>query len=62
MSKTKVLLFLVIGAIIFFGTNQAARAEGFDPNNIISDLEILDYSAMDLNDIQKKPSHFFLLI
>ncbi|MDD4901287.1 MAG: hypothetical protein PHS62_04265 [Patescibacteria group bacterium] len=30
-----------------------ARAEGFDPNNIISDWEILNSSAMDLSDIQE---------
>ena len=52
MSKTKILLFFVIFAIIILYGKNAAQAEGFDPNNIIGDLEILDYSTMDLNDIQ----------
>lgn len=45
------LFFLLIGLGLNFVI--PARAEGFDPNNIIGDLEILDYSTMDLNDIQK---------
>jgi len=43
------ILFFIFGLI--YGAET--RAEGFDPNNIISDLEILDYSSMNLNDIQK---------
>lgn len=50
--KTKYFLFTTIIslAIIF---SASAKAEGFDPNNIISDLEIMDYASMDLADIQK---------
>lgn len=53
MTKIKFLWLFFILAIGVFFANQEARAQGFDPNNIISDLEILDYSTMDLNDIQK---------
>jgi len=50
--KTKYFLFTTIFSLaIIFGTS--AKAEGFDPNNIISDLEIMDYTSMDLTDIQK---------
>jgi len=52
MTKTKFLLLFAILAISVFCAKAEARAEGFDPSNIISDLEILDYSTMDLNDIQ----------
>ncbi len=44
-------LLLIIPLSIMSST--AVRAQGFDPNNIISDLEILDYSAMSLSDIQQ---------
>jgi len=50
--KTKYFLFTtIISLAIIFGVS--AKAEGFDPNNIISDLEILDYTSMNLADIQK---------
>src|SRR3989338_7372476 len=49
--KSIIVLFLIIGCL-YFGV-KFTQAEGFDPNNIISDLEILDYDSMDLNDIQK---------
>ncbi|MDO8668414.1 MAG: hypothetical protein Q7K35_05000 [bacterium] len=49
--KSVIFLLFLIG--FFFFNIKLTRAEGFDPNNIISDLEILDYSTMDLNDIQK---------
>jgi len=46
------LLFLILAISIFYSINSA-KAEGFDPNNIISDLEILDHTSMDLADIQE---------
>ncbi|MFA6306397.1 MAG: hypothetical protein WCV70_01085 [Patescibacteria group bacterium] len=45
------LIFIIIPLSLAFGLT--ASAEGFDPNNIISDLEIMDYTSMDLADIQK---------
>src|SRR3989338_10868288 len=50
MNKILLSIFFCFGFIILM-VGQA-RAEGFDPNNIISDLEILDYSTMSLADIQ----------
>ena len=51
-NKRLLLLFFCILLIFLYG-KTAASAEGFDPNNIISDLEILDYTSMDLADIQE---------
>ncbi|MEI6597016.1 MAG: hypothetical protein WCL13_02270 [bacterium] len=53
MAKSRLLLLFFCFLFIFLFANTAAKAEGFDPNNIISDLEILDYSSMSLADIQK---------
>src|SRR3989338_339187 len=44
MNKILLSIFFCFGFIILM-VGQA-RAEGFDPNNIISDLEILDYSTI----------------
>jgi hypothetical protein len=52
LNKKVFLISSLILATIFYWPSLA-RADGFDPNNIISDLEIMDYSTMDLNDIQK---------
>ncbi len=52
LARPAIIIFLCLIVFLSFEISSA-RAEGFDPNNIISDLEILDYSAMDLNDIQK---------
>ncbi len=52
MAKTKLLLLFFCFSLVFVFTISAAKAEGFDPNNIISDLEILDYTSMGLNEIQ----------
>lgn len=52
MKKIKYLLSALIIILISYSANTA-KAQGFDPNNIISDLEILDYSSMDLAGIQK---------
>jgi len=50
--KTKYYLFILIISLgIIYGAT--AQAQGFDPNNIIGDLEILDYTTMNLNDIQQ---------
>lgn len=47
-------IYLLIATIIFlFSFPSFSRAQGFDPNNIISDQEILNYGTMDLADIQK---------
>lgn len=52
MKKLKLsLFFIALTLSLCFGLS--ARASGFDPNNIISDLEILDYTSMSLADIQK---------
>lgn len=52
MAKIKyfLLYLILIGSVLF--ANTTARADGFDPNNIISDLEILDHTSMNLSDIQ----------
>lgn len=52
MGKFKCLLIFLTLALSIFCVKTITRADGFDPNNIISDWEITDYSAMDLNDIQ----------
>ncbi|OGF24103.1 hypothetical protein A3H66_01030 [Candidatus Falkowbacteria bacterium RIFCSPLOWO2_02_FULL_45_21] len=44
-------MFFCFAITLFFA--YQARADSFDPNNIISDSEIIDNSAMDLADIQK---------
>ncbi|MDD4272038.1 MAG: hypothetical protein PHF50_04530 [Patescibacteria group bacterium] len=49
----KIIYLLIIVALFSFLQIKNVRAEGFDPNNIISDLEILDYTSMDLADIQE---------
>ena len=51
MNKIKYLVYFLI-VILGLTFVASTKAEGFDPNNIIGDLEILDYSTMDLNDIQ----------
>jgi len=48
--KNKRLIFL-FSIILFFAVTISARAAVFDPNNIISDAEILNSSAMTLDDI-----------
>jgi len=53
MKKFKYSLVFVAVAISIFCAKNNVKAEGFDPNNIISDLEILDYNSMDLADIQE---------
>ncbi|MFA5359334.1 MAG: hypothetical protein WC349_00015 [Patescibacteria group bacterium] len=53
MAKIRLLLLFFCISIVSLYTINSAKAEGFDPNNIISDLEILDYTSMDLADIQK---------
>ncbi|MBI2459281.1 MAG: hypothetical protein HYV53_01875 [Parcubacteria group bacterium] len=53
MKKLKYSLIFFILALSIFYVKTASRAQGFDPNNIISDLEIMDYTSMDLADIQK---------
>lgn len=50
--KIKYYLYFLIILLTIAG-GASVKADGFDPNNIIGDLEILDYSTMDLNDIQK---------
>lgn len=53
MAKIRFLLLFICILFIFLSAGSIAQAQGFDPNNIISDLEILDYTSMDLADIQK---------
>jgi len=50
--KYKLLAFFILLLGIFL-LIKPAQAATFDPNNIISDLEILDYTAMDLADIKE---------
>ncbi len=52
MAKIRFISLFFIFIIILYAKTEV-KAEGFDPNNIISDLEILDYTSMDLADIQK---------
>jgi hypothetical protein len=50
----KKINYLFIAIVLFgFLHIKNIQAQGFDPNNIIGDLEILDYTTMDLNDIQQ---------
>ncbi|MDO8592791.1 MAG: hypothetical protein Q7R92_03415 [bacterium] len=49
----KKIYFLIAIIIFLFSFPSFSRAQGFDPNNIISDQEILNYSSMDLADIQR---------
>ncbi len=56
MKKTKYFLGILI-FISILCSRKTAEAQGFDPNNIISDLEILDYASMNLNDIQEFLEH-----
>lgn len=50
--KTKYYLYILIIAIgIIYGAR--VKAQGFDPNNIISDWEIMDYTSLDLAEIQQ---------
>ncbi|MDP2736286.1 MAG: hypothetical protein Q8O59_00680 [bacterium] len=53
MAKIRLLLLFFCILLVFLYVKTAAKAENFDPNNIISDLEILDHTSMDLADIQK---------
>jgi len=53
MTKLKYLLIFAFAVITIFYAKTIVRAEGFDPNNIISDLEILDYTSMSQADIQE---------
>ncbi|MFH1583078.1 MAG: hypothetical protein ABIB72_02030, partial [Candidatus Falkowbacteria bacterium] len=53
MAKIRLILLFFCILLVFLYTKNTARAEGFDPNNIISDLEIMDHTSMDLADIQK---------
>ncbi|MFH0955837.1 MAG: hypothetical protein V1801_01320 [Candidatus Falkowbacteria bacterium] len=53
MAKVRMLLLFFCFLFIFLYAKNTAQAEGFDPNNIISDMEIMDYTSMDLADIQK---------
>ncbi|MBU0636694.1 MAG: hypothetical protein ABH818_00500 [Patescibacteria group bacterium] len=50
--KIKIIFLFCFVLILFFGINQVL-ANAFNPNNIISDFEILDYTSMNLNDIKK---------
>jgi len=50
MKKIYYLLFILI---ITLSLAKTAQAQGFDPNNIIGDLEILDHASMNLTDIQQ---------
>lgn len=47
LSSAAAILFFILCA------PKQAGAQAFDPNNIISDFEILDYSSMDLASIQE---------
>lgn len=49
--KKYYLYILIISLCLIYAASS--RAQGFDPNNIISDLEIMDHTSMDLADIQK---------
>ncbi len=53
MAKIKYSLIFIFFVITLFYAKTVAKAQGFDPSNIISDLEILDYTTMDQADIQK---------
>ena len=53
MVKVKLLLLFSCILLVFLYAKTVAQAKGFDPNNIISDLEIMDYTSLDLADIQK---------
>lgn len=53
MAKIRLLLLFFSVLFVFLYTNNTVQAAEFDPNNIISDLEILDHTSMDLADIQK---------
>lgn len=54
LKPEKTILFLASFLFfVFYFFVPTAKAETFDPNNIIGDLEILDYTTMDLNDIQQ---------
>lgn len=53
MIKFKYSIIFVFIAIIVVFSKTATNAEGFDPNNIISDLEIMDYTSLDLAEIQQ---------
>jgi len=51
MKRINYLYIIIISLSIIYGART--QAQGFDPGNIISDLEILDYTTLDLADIQK---------
>lgn len=55
MKKTSALIIIIISAFLIFGWATTARADldpEFDPANIISDEELLDYSSLDKDGIQ----------
>ncbi|MDP2708752.1 MAG: hypothetical protein Q8O93_01710 [bacterium] len=52
MTKIKLALFISCLSVFLY-TGASARADNFNPDNIISDFEILNYSTMDLSDIQR---------
>lgn len=56
MKKIKLIIintFLIASLLIPVLTTASAIDENFNPNNIISDKDLLDYSSMSLADIQK---------
>lgn len=53
MKKIKKTAFLLFCFLAFLLSCPPARADNFDPNNIISDEEVLDYTAMTLDDVRE---------
>jgi len=53
MAKIRLLLLFFCALFVFLYAKNTVQAAEFDPNNIISDLEILDHTSMDLADIQE---------
>lgn len=51
--STKILLAVFCASTIFSSMPRWASAEGFNPNYIISDYEIFDYSSMNLDNIRE---------
>lgn len=50
--KIKLILILFIISLLFFAVKKTFAADNFNPNYIISDFEILDYTSMSLEEIQ----------
>lgn len=50
--KIKLFLFLLIAFYLLFTAKTSLANDNFNPNYIISDSEILNYTAMSLNDIE----------